>query len=318
MMTAGSALAGVLCVLWSRVETLWAFYAIWTAMGVAMGAMLYQALFTVLTRSFPTSYQARITVVTLIAGFASTVFVPLTQASIDGVGWRLTLLGFAALQLFLCAPIHAFWLRDATGSGATPRVNAPRVALLRIVRNPVFWGLAVCFTATSAINAVIWFHAIQMFVERGFAIASVIAAVALIGPVQVAGRLVMFGVGRRATSATWGRLCLAFLPVVFLVPLFWPRSIEALYGFTILFGAVNGIMTIVRATAIAEFLGLEGYGAISGLISAPATVAHAGAPVVTALLWSWFGGYDEVLALQLAGAVVAACAFWFAAAHARA
>jgi cyanate permease len=250
--------------------------------------------------------------VTLVAGFASTVFIPLTQVQIEDHGWRPTLVAFAALQLLVCAPIHAFWLRDGGGRGQGGPLAAGNRAR-RAVRQPAFWGLALCFTATSAINAVIWFHAVPLFLERGFRPADVVAAMALIGPVQVAGRLVVFALGRRATTATYGRIALGLQPVVFAVPLVWSEALPGLFAFAILYGAVNGVMTVARATAIAEFLGLEGYGAISGLIAVPATIAHAGAPYATAFLWARFGGYGEVLVILFAVSLVATAGFWFAA-----
>ncbi|MSP82106.1 MAG: MFS transporter [Alphaproteobacteria bacterium] len=319
LMTAGSMLAGVLCLMWAGVETLAGLYAIWLGMGIAMAAMLYQALFAVLTRTYRAGYRTRITVVTLVAGFASTVFIPLTQALIEGFGWRATLVVFAAIQILLCAPIHGLWLRDGRGPSGRPMTARSRAAtgiIGRAVRQPTFWGLALCFTATAMVNSVIWFHAVPMFAERGFTTLVIVTAIALIGPVQVAGRLVVFAVGRRVSTATQGRLALTMLPAVFVPLLLWPGSVAGLYGFTVMFGAVNGVMTIVRATAVAEFLGLEGYGAISGLISVPATVAHAGSPFAIAFLWGWFGGYDIVVTVMFLASILAAAAFWFAASEA--
>lgn len=317
MMTGGCLGAGLLLLAWSRVETLVGFYLVWLGMGIAMAAMLYQALFAALTRTYPRSYRTRITVVTLVAGFASTVFIPLTQVLIEEIGWRPTLVVFAAIQLLACAPIHAFWLRDGGGGRMQAGTLAAGSRARWALRQPAFWGLALCFTATSAINAVVWFHAVPLFLERGFRTVDVVAAMALIGPVQVAGRLVVFALGRRATTANYGRLALGLQPFVFAVPLVWSDALPGLYAFTILYGAVNGVMTIARATSIAEFLGLEGYGAISGLIAAPATIAHAAAPYVTAFLWARFGGYGEVLTILLAASVAATAGFWFAADRAR-
>lgn len=317
LMTGGSLLAGVLLASWSRVESLEGLYIVWFLMGVAMAAMLYQALFAVLTRRYRASYRRRITVVTLIAGFASTVFIPMTQGLIDALGWRPALLVLALGQLLICLPVHAFALRDGSapdrgGDQASGGWAGAGHVVRRTVRRPAFWSLAACFTATSLVNSVIAFHAVPLFVERGFSVAAAVGAVALVGPAQVAFRLVVFALGSRADSASVGKVALMFLPLAMLLLILWPRSVVALYAFALVFGGVNGSMTIVRATAVADFLGRAGYGSVSGLLSLPTTAAHASAPLLAALLWSAFGGYDAVVLLMAGAGTFAAAAFWLA------
>ncbi|MGH6718192.1 MAG: MFS transporter [Alphaproteobacteria bacterium] len=329
LMAAGSVLAGVLLALWSRVASLTELYVIWMLMGVAMAAMLYQALFAVLTRRFRASFRRRITVVTLIAGFASTVFIPMTQGLIDALGWRDALLALAATQILLCLPVHAFGLRDGglrdgglrdggwparvsdAGRGAGRGERARDVAR-RTLSQPAFWALALCFTATSLINSVIAFHAVPLILERGFPTTLAVTVIALIGPAQVAFRLVVFALGPRADSAAVGRVAMAFLPAAMALLVAWPHSAAALVAFALVFGGVNGTMTIVRATAVADFLGRADYGAVSGLLALPTTVAHAAAPLLAALVWAAFGGYDAVVVAMAGAGAIAAVAFWLA------
>ena len=93
LMALGSVLATLLLAAWAFVESLIAFYAIWLGLGFALAATLYEPVFAVVTRIFPDSYRSRITALTLVGGFASTVFVPLTQLFISTLGWRDALRG---------------------------------------------------------------------------------------------------------------------------------------------------------------------------------------------------------------------------------
>jgi predicted MFS family arabinose efflux permease len=276
----------------------------------------------VLARRFPRSYRTRIAVVTFIAGFSSTVFVPLTQLLIDRVGWREALLALAAINLSVCLPIHALWLRDGPHPGAATATASDlgaesRDAVRRALRHPVFWALAASLTTYYATFSALTFHLIPLLAERRVPTAVAIGAVALIGPAQVAGRLVVFLLGSRLPTATTGRMVLLGLPLAVLLLIAFPHSTVMLFAAAVLYGGANGIMTIVRGTAVPDLMWREGYGAVNGALAAPAMAAMAGAPLGAALLWSAAGGYDAVLWMLFAVAAFAAVAFWIAAAAAR-
>lgn len=322
LMTFGSLAGALLLALWSRTESLAAFYAIWAGLGAVIAAVFYDALFAVLARRFPDSFRIRITTVTLIAGFASTVFIPLTGFLIARFGWRDALLALALVNLAVCLPIHAIGLRkDAGGARAAADATlagaASTTALHRALRHPVFWCLMVCFVAYYSTFAALTFHVIPLLVERDFAMTTIIAAVAVVGPAQVAGRLVVFALGRRVTTAAVGRVTGLLFPAAILLLLMAPQSVPVIFGFAALYGAANGVMTIIRGTAVPDLMWREGYGAINGALSFPSTVSQAASPFVAALIWSWAGGYDAVLWTILAGSSLSAAGFWTAVALSR-
>lgn len=321
LMTAGTVAAALLLALWSQIDSLAALYAIWVGLGMAMAAILYEPVFAVLTRSFPQSYRTRITVLTFIAGFASTVFVPLTQALVDAVGWRGTLLALAGISLAVGLPVHGLWLRDAAvGTAAAAGEDAAAVSresIRRALHHPVFWSLAVSLTAYYGTFSALTFHIIPLLAERRIPTAVAIGAVALIGPSQVAGRFVVFMAGRRLPIAVTGRVVLWAFPLAVLLLILFPNSVAMLYAAAVLYGSANGIMTIVRGTAVPELMWRDGYGAVNGALAMPATAAQAVAPLGAALLWSATGGYDAVLWTLCAVSGLAAVAFWGAVAWAR-
>jgi MFS family permease len=317
LMAGGTVLASTLLIAWSRVESPWAFYGIWLGLGLAMAATLYEPAFAVLTRLFPRSFRARITTLTLVAGFASTVFIPLTQLLIEQLGWRHALLALAAGNLAICLPIHGLWLRDngivdGHPADAARRAAAGRDAFRRALGHPVFWCLALCFVAYYATFSALTFHLVPLLSERGIGMPVILGVYAAIGPSQVAGRLVVFALGARAPTAIVGRVVILAFPLALLLLIFLPDATAALFAVAVLYGAANGIMTIVRGTAVPDLLWREGYGAINGALAMPSMISAALAPFVAAFLWMLAGGYDVVLWTVFGGAGVAAVAFWLA------
>ncbi|HZT51583.1 MAG TPA: MFS transporter [Stellaceae bacterium] len=319
VMSLGSVLAAAALAAWSRVADLGLFYLLWFAIGLSLAGTLYEPVFAVLTRLYPRSYGVRITVLTLAGGFASTVFVPLTQLLIEALGWRDALLVLAACNAAICLPIHALGLRDRAPREAAPRPAAGPAGdtggepVRRALRHPVFWALAVAFTLYTAILSAITFHLIPLLTERGVPTATIVAAFAVFGPSQVAGRIALLAFRQRATAAFAGRLAFAAYPSAVALLLAFPASTVALFGFSMLFGAANGVLTIVRGTAVPELLWREGYGAINGALTFPVNLARGLAPYGAAAIWSAAGNYDEVLRAAILCGIVATLAFWYAA-----
>lgn len=321
VMSLGSAVGAALLAAWCFVEDLAVFYAIWIGLGLAMATTLYDPVFVVLTRRFPRDYRTRITALTLIGGFASTVFIPLTQVFVDWLGWRHALIALALCNLAICLPVHALLLRDRQSPDkeeAPPQPGDRRLedaALRRALRHPVFWSLALCLTAYYATFSAMTFHLIPLLTERGASSAVIVSAYATIGPAQVAGRIVLLAFPGGFSTAVAGRIALLALPSSMLLLIFFPSSTVALFAFAALYGAGNGVLTIVRGTAVPDLMWREGYGAINGALALPANIAKAAAPFGAALIWSFSGGYDAVLWSIFAGAVLAALAWWYAAAQ---
>ena len=113
LMTAGS-IVGVLVVLaWSQVHDLLTFYALWVAMGLCWSATLYSPAFATVTAHFRERRTEALTVVTLMAGLASTIFLPLTAALVSALGWRSALVALAAMLALTTIVPHALVLRAA-------------------------------------------------------------------------------------------------------------------------------------------------------------------------------------------------------------
>ncbi len=185
------------------------------------------------------------------------------------------------------------------------------------LRKPVFWGLLVTHTCNNAVFAVTSFHLIPLLIERQFTAAGAVAVASLIGPMQVTGRLCVMAAGGRATARATGRIALLLslsgAALIFaLAPGSWLIGV-----FALVYGAGNGIMSILRGTAVPDLIGREGVGALAGAIATAANLARAVAPVAASVLWSVGGGYDTVIAALIAISGVALAAFWAASAGSR-
>jgi predicted MFS family arabinose efflux permease len=315
LMTCGSVLGVGAMLAWSRVESLPAFYVIWIVLGLAQSMTLYEPVFAVITRHFSESYRTKITALTLVGGLASTVFIPLTQLFIDLFGWRDALVALGVCLFLVPLPVHLFWLRDRSGgesSIAPSRSGGGRALLGRALRHPVFWGLVTCFVCYNGTFSAMTFHLIPLLTERDFATATIIAALTVIGPAQVGGRLVIFAFSRKLPTALVGRITVVAFPISVMLLILFPRSVTALFAFSLIYGAANGIMTIIRGTSVPDLLWREHYGATNGALTFPTTIARALSPFGAALIWRALGGYDAVLWTVFTGGCVAVAGFWFA------
>ena len=312
VMTLGSVAAAVLLAALSQVQSAALLYAVYTGLGMVMAATLYEPAFVVIAQVFRTGYRRALTVLTLFGGLASTVFWPLTTLLIERFGWREAVLWLAAINLFVCVPLHLVVLPRTSGTSASSspdRAGPPRVRLWADRR---FRALTLAFLAHYLVVSAIAAHLIALLLGRGMSPAAAAAVGALIGPMQVAGRLIEFGASRWLRVDQVGRIAAAAMPAALLALLWAGTSVAGLALFAVLFGAGNGAMTVVRGALPVHMYGPENYGAIAGALAAPGLVARAVGPILAALLWAALGGYDGATVVLVA--VAAAGAFAFASA----
>ena len=318
VMTLGSLLAGVLLVAHSQITTAAAFYATWMGLGFAMACMLYSPAFAVVTRRFPADFRRAIIVLTFLGGLASTVFIPLGAWLIAQWGWREALLWLAALQFLVCAPLHAVLLRGAPPAKAHHATGgAPAKGHLKqLMRSKVFVLLAIFMVLMTAATAALPAHMISLLREHGLAESWVIAVPALIGAFQVLGRLLLYFLEHHFDIHQANRWIPALIPAGLLALLLSPLVESAhqsiVVVFVVLFGVGNGMLTIVKGTAIAQYVSAHSVAALNGALGFPLALSRAAAPLALGWAWELYAGYAPglwvVLALTVAGvfALVAA------------
>lgn len=273
-------------------------FAGWIVLGLGMGAGLYEAAFATLVRLQGQHARGAITGITLLAGLASTVGWPLSAWMEAQFGWRGACLGWAALHLLLGLPLNASLPR--TDALPAPQALAPQgnTAAQPTPRH-VAWVLAYVFAATWFVSTALAAHLPAMLMAGGLSLAGALAIGALVGPAQVAGRLLEFGGLRRFHPLWAARLAASMHPLGVLVWMALGTAVAAPV-FAVLHGLGNGMLTIAKGTLPLAFYGPVGYGQRQGWIVAPSRVAQAFSPLAFGwLVERWGAG-----ALWVSGALV--------------
>jgi MFS family permease len=214
----------------------------------------------------------------------------------------------------ICVPLHLWFLPRSSGAAAPAAARPAQQAVppLRLWSDHRFRALTVAFLAHYVVVSAIAAHLIALLLARGMSAAAAAGIGALIGPMQVAGRIVEFGASRWASVGQVGRIAAFAMPLSLLALLAAGTDLLWLTAFAVLFGAGNGAMTVVRGALPVELYGRERYGAIAGALATPGLLARAVGPVFAALLWSAFGGYGPATAVLVAVAAVGTTAFAYA------
>jgi MFS family permease len=311
-MCVGSLLAAIGFVAMSLVQTRWQLYAAWSVLGVAMSGTLYQPAFSLLIRRYPTDFRRAIITLTFLGGLASTVFIPLMAWLISAFTWRGAVIALAILHLAICLPIHAYWLRGEPRGIAHGDPHPAKQSLKSFTAHFPFWGLAIFFVLFSGITTSIGAHLVSILRERNLPAAWVIAIPASIGALQVAGRLVLFFTEKHIDVHKANRWIPLLLPAALFVLALGLQSPWIAIFYALLYGMANGMITIVKATAMAQYVSRERAASLNGLLGFPTAIARAAAPSLLAALWTISGNYVLGVSVLTVSGAVAVIAFWMA------
>jgi predicted MFS family arabinose efflux permease len=263
----------------------WTMLVGWLLAGVAMSASLYDPAFATLHQISGTSYRRTVTALTLFGGFASTVFWPLSQFLLDEIGWRWTFAVYAGLHMLVCLPLHLLLV---------PRMHAARAtaeppqgsAAVRDGDGAVFAWLATALSLAAFMGTAIAAHVIDLLTATGLSARDAVLVGSLIGPMQVAGRVMEFAFGRHMRALAVGTLAFSLMAAA--LALF--TQVHGIWivalAFAMVYGWSNGVMTIVRGTVPAELFGQRGYGALLGRLARPQFILKSSAPVALTLLYT--------------------------------
>ncbi|MGH9914874.1 MAG: arsenite efflux MFS transporter ArsK, partial [Pyrinomonadaceae bacterium] len=307
VMTFGS-LAATLSLLLCVLSQNWLWFApALVTTGMATPFILYNTAFAVLVQIDPQMASRRITYLTLIAGFSSTLFWPLATRLLTVFTWREIYLFYAGLQFFICFPIH-FWLSQMTRrspklhgevsqeptdviSGLLP-LESRRSALLLIMA-----GFSLASFSLSAMLV----HLVPVLAAVGVGTSAVLVG-AIFGPSQFAARLVNMVFGNKLSAMSIAVLSIALIPLSFMM-LIAPEPMPLVVGavlFAMLFGMGSGLNSIVQGTLPLALFGHQGYGEILGKITSARLIVSSSAPFIFAFIMEKLG---PTLALSVAAFV---------------
>jgi len=305
LMTGGSLLAALLLFAWSQVHSIAMFYVIWLGLGACQAVTLYEPAFAVITRVYGPRYRQAILVMTFLGGLASTFGIPFTQLLIERFSWRPALMVLAAIILGVAFGIHWMFVPGPQET-PVPIAEAPKASSARssakkrgplatAIRVPAFWGLVVAFAGYGLAFSAMSFHLIPLLAERKIEMGVVMAIIALIGPMQVVGRVLLMAAQNRISTIQLGAGIYFAFPISMAMLAMGISDVYGLILFAIIYGVANGLVTILRGMAVPEFIGPEGYGVVSGALTMPTNIMRAAGPLMGAFAWSAFGNYTPVL-----------------------
>jgi len=302
VMTTGSLVLGACLLLHSAVDSRTGFYLVWLGLGVGLAGTLYPPAFAVLIRRYPHNFRRAIIVMTFLGGLASTVFLPLSAWLIGSLGWRQALWPLAALHLLVCAPIHALLLRGAP-QPAGPHAAAPHARLRRHLLGAPYLLVGVFIVLLMAVTAALPPHMVSLLRSYGLPETWVIAVPAAVGVLQVGGRALLFFFEHHLNLHQINRLIPCLLPLgllaLLLAPLAGALQVGVVLLFVLLYGMGNGMFTIVKGTAVAEYVNREQAASLNGALGLPMALGRAAAPWLLGLLWTPQHAYTRGLWLLL-------------------
>jgi MFS family permease len=331
LMTAGSVIAGVSVAGWSQARTLPELYLAFAGIGIASAAVLYDAAFAVIAVWFVEQRTAALLTTTIVAGLASTIFLPTTQALVDWLGWRDALLVLAAMCGVTAIP-HGLLLRRAphdlglAPDGADPMTAAaPEPVPLHAnpmlhLRDPalrqalrqhdVRWLTASTVVLLFGIGAVI-VYLVSYLRAHGYSPGEAAFGAGAIGVLSVTGRIVLTSAARRLRIARVAAGMVAGQVIGVLALAWLPRPV-GLVVFVIAFGSGFGVMTIARAALLADYVPTHVFARVSGVQATVVDVGRVLAPVVVGALITWTGGYGVMIGVVVACSAFAAVALLIA------
>jgi MFS family permease len=306
VMTAGTVLVSAGLYALAQVQSQTAYLMVWVFLGLGMRLCLYDAAFVALVQVTPSRGRLAISYLTLFGAFASSVFWVVGHALNEQYGWRQTLVLFALINLVVCLPLHWFGLarRETDGNaGTTAAGTSPPTAddppLEGRTRSIAIGLFALIMSLNGFVFGVVSVQLVPLLEAAGLATAAAVWVASLKGVAQFSGRVVEIVFGRRLRAITVGRIAIGVLPPSLLLLLLGSGSLPLVVAFTLLMGASQGVITIVRGAVPLALFGSTGYGAVLGLIATPILVVNAASPMLFAWIvdhWGWQTGRVTLLA----------------------
>jgi MFS family permease len=292
VMTVGSVLGVLAAVAIGTAPSLPIFYAAWAFAGLAQAATFYPPAFAALTGWYGEQRVRALTTLTLVAGFSSTVFAPLTAALLGPLGWRGTWLVLAGILAVVTVPLHALLLTPPwrpRGTAHDPAADDDHAR--SVLRSPRFTAVTAVMTVGAFGLYATTINLVPLLEGRGLDLGLAALALGLTGAGQVLGRLGFVPLVRVAGPRTRVALVLALGGVGVVALALVPGPAALLVALAVVAGAGRGLHTLLQASTVADRWGTRAFGRVNGVFSAPVTLAVALAPAGGVAVAGLVGGF---------------------------
>ena len=290
LMTVGACAGAALVGAWAEVEDPLAFYALFVLMGFPLASVLYEAAFAALVGYLGSGRRTdkALLFLTIVAGFASTVFVPVTQALERELGWRGALWTLAGVLAVVTVPLHACVL-PGQGSAApepgrpegvhgAPPAGPGSGAAAEPVSNGRLTLCAAAFALATVAGTSLGVYQVPILVEQGFGPSLVAAAALVFGLGQAVGRLTFTWLRPRYALTTWSVLLFSPCALGLFVLALEPTPALALAGL-FLFALASGGQTLGRAAWALTLFPTTSFARVNGVLGLWSLLGRAGTPL---------------------------------------
>ena len=284
LMTGGSAIGVVGVLLWSASTDLATLYTAFVLIGLGLAMSTYEAAFAVLVAATDAARRdTAIIVVSLVTGFATSLYYPLSGWLEAGLGWRTTLLVLAASLALIAVPLHLWAVpgrvahaRQVAGQGGTP--------VREVLRRATFWLLLASFAAQAGATSAFLLLMVSYFRDAGHPPAIAASLPVAVGVLQLLSRLTIAPLAARfgmtgVTAACFGLQGLGLLAL--------PLAGTSI-GWTVLclagFGFGYGVSVVARPSIVAGTFGVVRFASIFALMTVPMAVSRAGTPLLASMV----------------------------------
>jgi hypothetical protein len=281
-----------------------AFAAAVILIELASAFVLYATAFTLLSQLSGPRAQRSITYLTLIAGFASTIFWPLTSWLLQHLDWHQVYFLFAALNLAVCLPLHLWLGRFGRVTPGQPQDLRPQAATTD-VDHLVFALVVIGFSLAGFVSAAVLFHIVPMLGLLGLGASSVVVA-SLFGPAQVASRLINMALGRDLPAPLLAVIATLTMPIALVALALTAPAVSGAIVFAVVFGLGTGLISIVSGTLPLALFGKAGFGKRLGWIGLGRLCLSALAPFALALSLGSFGPQPSLWLLAVSAVICVA------------
>ncbi len=287
----------------SMANSIFGFYFFWAVIGISFSGCLYDPCFALVTRSQGRDAKHDITLITIIAGFAGTLSFPCAYFLADALGWREAVRIFALFVPIASAPIAWIATRqlEKYRHEESP-IAHPATKIRSGLISPVFLCLGVGFAFLAIVHGATLHHFLPLVKERSIPAGTAVLAVSLIGPMQVAGRLILSFLKNRVTHHAISMSSFLIMGASMLV-LLGISSTPELFLFVMMFGGGYGLVSIIRPVIARDILGEMNFGVNYGVIALIYMMGSAVSPFLGSLIWE-FGGYNLLLYWLMAFAIL--------------
>jgi predicted MFS family arabinose efflux permease len=300
----GGYLAGLLLLAWALIPGVPAMFVIWAGLGLCMAATLYEPVFIVVGRtvSGPAERLRALATVTVFGGLASTVFLPLTSALVESLGWR-GAVGVLAVVLVLsthvCSRIACSALPATPPEPERSRAGAPSV-------QPRLRAILAIFAVASLASTAFTTTLVPALLARELTPMTSAWVAGLLGLMQLPGRLLVMN---GSLSASPSRLLVVSLlsQAAGICVIATSSSTLTLGAGVTLFAVGAGLMTLARPHLVQTAFSATHAGYVNGRLAGAQGLARAGGPVLAVGLASivGYGATFVLLAATVMGLAVA-------------